>query len=278
MILVTGGTGNVGREVVAELVGSGQRVRALARDPRSALFPPGVDVVPGDLGAPDSLAAALDGVRKVFLLLFLPGVDFGKVTEVVARSKVEHVVLLSSVRAASPEGGLVGQVNRLAEDAVRESGRGWTFLRPGAFASNALQWAGGVRSDRVVRAFGGDFRSAPIDPADIAAVAARALVSDAYLGAAPVLSGPGVLTAREQAAVLGDALGEPVAFEELPEDVARGALRRAGYPEPFADAMVEMQKNTDPSLAQVTPAVEEITGTPARGFRRWAGTHVAAFR
>lgn len=67
MFLVTGATGNVGGHVVRELAAAGQPVRALTRHPERAGFPGGVAAVRGDLTDPQSLDAALDGVRRVFL-------------------------------------------------------------------------------------------------------------------------------------------------------------------------------------------------------------------
>src|SRR5918998_3327640 len=55
VILVTGATGNVGRQVVSQLLDTGAAVRALTRDPDSAGLPDGVDVVRGDLSVPDTL-------------------------------------------------------------------------------------------------------------------------------------------------------------------------------------------------------------------------------
>src|SRR5438445_7644865 len=68
LILVTGATGNVGRQVVSQLLGTGARVRALTRNPDSAGLPHEVDLVRGDLSAPDTLDGCLDGVDAVFLL------------------------------------------------------------------------------------------------------------------------------------------------------------------------------------------------------------------
>jgi Predicted nucleoside-diphosphate-sugar epimerases len=65
-ILVTGATGNVGRQVVEQLVKRGADVRALVRDPAKAKFPAGVDVVKGDLLDVDSLRSAFSGVSTLF--------------------------------------------------------------------------------------------------------------------------------------------------------------------------------------------------------------------
>ena len=70
MILVTGATGKVGSEVVRQLAAAGTPVRALVRDPvgASAIRLPGVEIVSGDLARPETLAPALAGVERVFLL------------------------------------------------------------------------------------------------------------------------------------------------------------------------------------------------------------------
>jgi len=67
-ILVTGATGQIGRQVIEQLVARGASVRALVRDPAKAAFPHGVDVVQGDLLDPDSLRRAYAGVSTLFLL------------------------------------------------------------------------------------------------------------------------------------------------------------------------------------------------------------------
>lgn len=67
-ILVTGASGQIGREVVAQLRAIGMRVRALTRTPQSAGLPVGVEVVAGDLTVPDTLDDALDAVDAIFLV------------------------------------------------------------------------------------------------------------------------------------------------------------------------------------------------------------------
>src|SRR3990170_32540 len=93
-ILVTGATGHVGRQVVAQLVAAGAPVRALTRNPATAAFPAGVEVVRGDLLDPESLEPALTGVDRLYLFP-----EPRTATEVVAaaeRAGVRRIVTLSS--------------------------------------------------------------------------------------------------------------------------------------------------------------------------------------
>src|SRR3954453_14691221 len=94
MILVTGATGNVGREVVAALAARGQEVRALVRDAEGVDARDGVELVHGDLELPESLTPALDGARSVFLLGGFG--DMPGLLRRIAAAGVDHVVLLTS--------------------------------------------------------------------------------------------------------------------------------------------------------------------------------------
>jgi hypothetical protein len=68
-ILITGGTGTIGTQVLSHLQGSGADVHALTRSPATAQLPAGVTAVCGDLADPDSLRATLDGISTLFLLV-----------------------------------------------------------------------------------------------------------------------------------------------------------------------------------------------------------------
>ena len=127
-----------------------------------------------DLTDPASLKPALEGADAVFLLLageaLVPGEHHDGILGAVNGSGVRRVVLLSSQGAGTRPGSASHAPLRALEDAVRRSGPDWTILRPGGFDSNALMWAGPVRSRRAVIAPFGDVELPLIDPADIAAV------------------------------------------------------------------------------------------------------------
>ena len=124
MILVTGATGRIGRELVRELAAAEAGFRILVRDPaRAAGLPSSAERVVGDLDDPPTLTRALYGVDRLFLLTPGIGVDQAAVTVAAARAaNVRHIVLLSSIWA----GG----------DPVPAMGR-WHHEREGSFARQA---------------------------------------------------------------------------------------------------------------------------------------------
>ncbi|MFF2144779.1 NAD(P)H-binding protein [Kitasatospora sp. NPDC058190] len=281
MILVTGATGTVGRALVDQLTALGAPVRAVTRRPDRAALPEGVDVVHADLGEPDSLTAALRGVRRVFLLSDGPDIPRhdANLARAAARAGVDAVVKLSSGRVADPRAAdPVPRWHQTGEQAVLDAGSAWTFLRPMGFMSNALAWAGPIRATAVVEAPFAAGRVAVIDPADIAAVAARALTEDGHDGRAHLLTGPQALSPGEMVATLAEVLGLPLAFTEVSPAAARDTILGHGVSPEMADAITALRAaSLEPFTATVTPTVEQLTGRPATTFRTWAERHRKEF-
>ncbi len=155
-VLVTGATGRVGRSVVDLLLDAGVPVRALTRRlEAAATLPANVDVVTGDLTLPESLDAALRGVRAVFLVWTAPPATAPAVVERLA-TYARRVVFLSAphqtphpfFQQPNPMAALYADIERLIVATGLES----TIIRPGMFASNALfWWTGAISADGVVR-------------------------------------------------------------------------------------------------------------------------------
>ena len=276
MILVTGATGTVGRQTVSQLLAAGAPVRALARHPDSARLPGGVDVVAGDLSAPDTLAPALEDVEAVFLVWpFTTTEDAPAVLDAVER-ETRRLVYLSSAGGQQPDP--VGLFHADMERLIEESGLEWTFLRPSGFASNTLMWAGQIRGEGVVRwPYGAAARSL-IHESDIAAVAVRALTGEGHHGAKHVLTGPGLVTQAEQVRTIGEVIGRPARWEDVPPEAVRDGLAAAFGDASFADHALDTWARFVEEPELVTSTVERITGTPARTFREWASGHADDFR
>jgi uncharacterized protein YbjT (DUF2867 family) len=277
--LVTGGTGRVGRQVVSQLLPAGARVRALTRNPDAAGLPPEVEVVRGDLTAPETLEECLDGVDAVFLVWTAPADAVPAAMDRIARHVRCIVLLTSPHRTPHP---LFQQPNPLAamhaeiERVIEASGLRWTFLRPGMFAANALMWwAAQIRAGDVVRWPYADAPTAPIHERDIAAVAVRALLEDGHEGAEYVLTGPQSLSQFEQVATIGEVIGRPLRYEEMSPEEAR---REWKAPASAVNMLLNAWAAALGQPALVTTTVEEVTGRPARTFRDWVIDHAEAFR
>jgi uncharacterized protein YbjT (DUF2867 family) len=274
MILVTGATGTVGREVVRQLHTAGCKVRALSRNPEKLNFPEGVEAVSGDLTKLETLRAALDGVEKVFWMLPQEA-DFN-FPQIAQHSGVRHIVLLSALAVEFGVENAIARLHLNAEQAVRESGVAWTFLRPGGFMTNSLQWADSIRSEGVVRIPFGDISGAAIDSRDIAVVAAKALSSDGHEGKIYTLSGPEMVTPRQQVGILGDVLGRNLGFETISDDIAREYMLRR-MPTEIVDSLFDLSRRGQ-GISTVLPTVEEVTGQAPRTFKQWSIDHIEAFQ
>jgi uncharacterized protein YbjT (DUF2867 family) len=278
VILVTGATGTVGRQVVTQLSERGAPVRAVTRDPASAGLPTRVEVVRGDLADPASLGPHLAGVDSVFLVwpFTSPELAAGlgsRVVAVLARH-ASRIVYLSAQAAAGQPDSFWATVERLVE----ASGAAWTFLRPTGFAANTLMWADQIRSQGVVRwPYGAAARSL-IHERDLAAVAVRALTEDRHAGQRYLLTGPESITQAEQARVIGEVTGRAVRWEELVPEAARRQLLAAWGDPGFVDSALATWARLVTRPEPVTRTVEEITGVAARTFRQWADDHISDFR
>jgi uncharacterized protein YbjT (DUF2867 family) len=286
-ILVTGATGNVGRQVVSQLLDKGVRFRAMSRSPESAGLPRQVEVVCGDLTVPTTLDRCLDSVDAVFLVWCAPATAGAPALARIAKY-ARRIVFLSNLTVrdgieeqAYPVTTLHAGIERL----IQASGVRWTFLRPGAFAANALiWWAPQIRAGDVVRWPCAGAVTSPIHERDIAAVAVRALCEDGHAGAKYILTGPQSLTQREQVRTIGDAIGRPLRFEQIPPETARpemAILMSASIVDMLLDAWQNVAYAGSATVgkpAPVTSTVAEITGVPARSFHDWAVDHAAEFQ
>ncbi|MFJ5798502.1 SDR family oxidoreductase [Streptomyces decoyicus] len=279
MIVVTGATGNVGRPLTRALTEAGEQVTAVSR--HAAAVPDDVRHVAADLAEPAGLTPALEGAKALFLLLsgdlHAPGARPADIIGLAQASGVRRIVLLSSQGVATRPLGPSRVAMRALEDALWESGLDWAVLRPGGFASNALAWAESVRTQGAVAAPFGDVGVPVVDPADIAEVAAACLLDDRHTGGVYELTGPAVITPRQQAEAIAAALGSPVRFHELTRDEAKAAMTQF-VPAELADDTLDIIAAPNPAELRISPDVERVLGRAPRPFNGWVARNIAAFR
>jgi len=281
MLLVTGATGHVGRELVRELDARGAAFRVLVRDPaRAAGLPDRAERVIGDLDRPATLAAAMDGVERLFLLV--PGIGIEHTEHAVAAARaagVRHVVYLSSYAVIGDPVPAMGRWHREREELIRASGIPATFLRPGGFMTNAFDWLPTLRAGGYVLDPVGPGRAAPIDPADIAAVAAVTLTEDGHEGQQYLLTGGETFTVAEQVQILAKTTGRDIEIRAVatPAEAVRFRYPH-GAPQALADALIEgltlMRADT---VGVRTDTVRRLLGRAPRTFADWCARNAAAF-
>ncbi|WP_018540805.1 MULTISPECIES: NAD(P)H-binding protein [unclassified Streptomyces] len=276
-ILVTGGRGHVARAVVGGLLAAGERVRVASRSPERAMVPSGVETVRADLADPATLSAALEGVRKVFLYADARGLD-GFVAAAEAAGSPD-VVLLSALGA---DGGdhtrdPIVRMHHTAEDTLRRSALAWTFLRPGAFATNTLQWAPAIRATGTVEAPYPLAHAASVHEADIADVAVLALTEDGHRGRVHPLTGPASVTQQEQVDCLSAATGRKIVLAEIGPEEYRATLHQWGDEE-MVDTLLGHLSDADNRPATVHSTYQDLMGRPGRTYAQWALDHADDFR
>lgn len=271
MILVTGATGNVGRALVDRLLAAGRPVRALTRDPQRAVLPDGVEVMRLH---PDP--SVFEGAAKLFLYAQAANADL---LAAAREAGVRHVVFLSAgyVKEDADDSNPLRIMHANAERAIRDSGLEWTFLRPHAFAVNALSWAAQIHAGDTVRGVFADAMSAPIHEDDIAAVAEHALLDVGHEGAVHILTGPAATSNADQITAIGRALGRDLTYAEVPPERAATELF-PHLPPHLLQFLLKSWAATVGTAPEITHTVEKITGTPARTFEQWALDHAEDFR
>jgi uncharacterized protein YbjT (DUF2867 family) len=281
MLLVTGATGNIGRPLVHELSAMGAKLRILVRDPaRAAGLPESAERVVADLADPTTLAPAFAGVDRLFLLT--PGIGIAHTAHAVAAAQdagVTHIVHLSSTNVLGDPMPAMGRWHHDREEMIRASGIPATFLRPGGFMTNALEWVATIREGYVVDPVGPG-RFAPIDPADIAAVAAVALTQPGHEGRSYALTGDEALTVAEQVQTISAVIGLPIEVRSpaSPADAVRSRFP-AGAPQALVDAITEgfllMREDT---VGFRTDTVAHLLGRPPTTFTDWCTRNADALR
>lgn len=280
MNLVTGATGNVGSRVVERLLSRGERPRVFVRDEAKARarFGERVEVVVGDLTDAASLSKAFQGATRVLLLNAGPELAArdALAAKIARTSSVRHIVKLSTADAQHGVG--TGPWHLRGEEAVRESGLGFTFVRPAGFMDNALAWAPAIRRDGVVRGATGEGRIPFVHARDIADVATATLTDRAHDGATLTITGPKALRYGEMVAILGEVLGRTLTCETISEDEER--VRWASWGETRASIDYHMsifRAIRDGLLSEITDTIPRVLGRAATSFEEWARENTPAF-
>jgi uncharacterized protein YbjT (DUF2867 family) len=283
MILVTGGTGMVGGEILRLLSQAGVAARALIRDPKRAPKLPGIEWVQGDLAKPETLEAAFAGSDTFFLV---SGIDLDTVRlqhnalEAARRAGVGHIVKLSAFGASDHSRAPILLWHHQVEEEMKRSGIDWTILRPHHFMQNLLTQLDYILGDGVVYSPSGDGKIPYVDARDIAAVAAVTLTKPGHRGKTYVVTGSEALSYGQATGIIGSTIGRNLRFIDETLDQTRARREREGYPPAIIEGVLAIgaYQRAGGKTVTITSVVPDLTGRPARTFPEFVRDYAAVFR
>ena len=281
-VLVTGATGNTGRAIVDELARRDALVRAMVRTGADrARLPAGIPVAVADFDDPASIAAALDGAERAYLVT--PSSERAeeqqrRFADLAVKAGVRHLVVLSQLGAGEDSPVRFLRYHAAVEQHVRDLGVPFTFLRPNLFFQGLLAFAGPITAEGRFYAPIGDATVSAVDVRDIAAVAAITLTEPGHEGATYTLTGQAPVTHAQIAAALTNALGREVTFTDVPPEAFADSLRGILPPWQVDGLLEDYAHYRRGEAAAVSPAVAEITGRPPTDVWQFARDYAPAFR
>lgn len=282
MILITAATGTFGSRIVEHLTTAGVPCRALVRHPHTTTESELVDWVAGDMDRPASLAAALDGVDRVFLNAPMDDRKGDRlcnfITAAAATSRPQIVLLTGGVR----HDDALGEQGRRAEQALADSGLDWVKVGPQTvMETNFLPVAALIGAGSFPGCVdGGRIGMVALD--DVVEAFTTVLRSDdaGLLGREFIITGPKAITFSDVAAAAADVLGHPVTYEDMPPSDYRAALiQYAGFTADNVDyqVMFHMLAMREGQAELVTADFTTLTGRASRTIRDFFADNRTAF-
>ncbi len=280
LYVVTGATGNIGKELALALLKAGKKVRAIGRSAErlQPLVDEGAEAAVGSVDDAAFLTKAFSGARAVFAMI---PPNYGAadaraeqrhVAEAYAtairEAGVTHVVHLSSIGAHLPNGtGPIAGLHDSEQILNAIEGLAVVHLRPAFFLENLLEGIGTIKAMGVngspLRA---DVSIPMIATKDIAAVAAEYLLAPDFTGSSVRdLYGARAYTMTETTAALGNAIGDPdLRYVQFSYEDTRAALVGLGLSASVADGLVEMYRAMNDGTLEVTAERSAENTTPTR--------------
>jgi uncharacterized protein YbjT (DUF2867 family) len=279
-VLVTGATGNTGSGLVPALRKAGVDVRAFVRSEAKAqsLKDLGAEIVVGDLDRPETIAPAVDGVDKIFLLTWNGPTQAQQAINVIQAAKktgIPHVVRYSMW--GSEKSRIIQQGDQV-EAALISSGLPWTLLKPTFFMQNLMMAAQTIASDGMLYWDTGDGKLGMIDLRDIVDAAFAVLTGAGHEGKSYILTGPEAISMHDVANAISKALGKKVTYVSVPGEASLQSMLSMGFPEWIARGYGELMVGFRQGFADsTTDNVATLTGHPARSIEQFARDYAQVF-
>jgi uncharacterized protein YbjT (DUF2867 family) len=246
MILITGASGTVGKAVLHEVAKTGAAHRAMYRSKvEAAKAPEETQTVIADFSDRPSLASALHGVESVYLVCSpIPQlVDLeSNVIEASQAAGVRRIVLNSALGAADFPKSFPSW-HRKVEDKLKATKIAHVILRPNSFMQNIVTYyAPTIRTQGAFYgSYGNNVRISYIDVRDLAAIAAKALTSNALDGKTLELNGPEAFTCEQVAQKITERTGVAARYVDIPLEAQRKAMLDQKMPDWQVTALIDLQ-------------------------------------
>lgn len=283
MILVTGASGSVGREVVREIQKTGHAFCAMYRSKEEAAKAPvGVKTVIADFRDQPSLLGALRGVERVFLVCSpiqeLVELE-GNAIDACKAAGVKRIVLNSALGAGDYDKSFPSW-HRKVEEKLKSSGIEFVILRPNGFMQNTITYlAPSIRAQGAFYDAMGDAKTSYIDVRDVAAIAAKVLTTEGHAGNVYELNGPEAITQDDLARRIAAKSGREVKHVNIPREAHEKAMLDMEMPEWQVRALIELQDYyVSGRAAAVDGVVETILNRPARTMDAFLTENASEFR
>jgi uncharacterized protein YbjT (DUF2867 family) len=290
MIVVTAPTGNIGRQVVRNLLDADAPVRVIVRDPARLAedVREHVEIVTGTHRDPEVVTAAFTGADAVFWLvppdpqatsMHAAYTDFSKpACEALVSQGVARVVSISALGRGLPIAANAGLVTAslAMDDLIASTGVALRALVLPTFMDNWLRQVDLIREhNRITAPVDGDRPNPTCATRDIAATAARLLLDDSWTGQDSVaVLGPEDLSPNEMARIMSEVLHRPIEFHRTPDEEYAAQLRAGGgRSEAMVQAVIDMMVAKQQGLDNSEPRTPEAS-TPTT-FRQWCAEVLA---
>jgi uncharacterized protein YbjT (DUF2867 family) len=283
MIVITTPTGQIGRQVLNNLLDSGEELRVIARD-RSKL-PAGIrddlDVIEGSHGDAAVVDKAFAGADAVFWLTppdpRAPSIEAAFVgftrpaAEAFTRHSVGRVVAVSALGRGTPWAGRAGYVtgSLAADDLIAATGVAYRALTNPSFMDNTARQAESIKNQGMFFApIAGDRKLPTVATRDIAAAASRLLLDTSWNGTGEVpLLGPEDLSFNDMAQIMSQVLGQEVRFRQTTFEAYKDRFVSFGMSDAMAQGMTDMAWAKNEGLDNAVQRTPE-NSTPT-SFRQW---------
>lgn len=281
MILVTGATGRIGRELTHQLAKEDVPLRAFIHNPdkAGAIADDGVELFYGDMRSRESCNAAVTGIEKVFLLsreepqqTFLQA----NIIEAAAKARVQHIVKVSSIGANLESSMPMARWHAETEHLLTRSGIAYTILRPNYFMQNLYVYLGFLSKGALPVPMG-NAKLSILDLRDIAAVAKTVLLSpERHHNVLYDLTGPESVSFSEIAGYLSAAAHKQIDYVDTTPEQGAQQLSDLGLPPERVSTIAATYKELSKGIGSaISNTVSEITHQPSRTIA-WFADEIAA--